>query len=134
MINRPEKPCRDDYPDELMKALFKLPMQPENLYNAIFAPKLPYSKYTCDAMCHVNYWLPKCGCYVFDEIWLHAGKPNQTIVCPRHGENCTSGEQTIRATPISEIEKCECFPKCSGYRFRLAAHDKINYGVGMHAY
>lgn len=130
-INRPENPCRDDYPDGLLKALLKLPMHPTDLNNPIFAPDLPYSEYTCNAMCHTNYWLPKCNCYVYDEIWLYAGKPGQTMVCPRRAENCTSSEETIHKTPISEIYQCKCYPKCSGYRFRLAAHDKMNFGIGM---
>lgn len=131
MINRTEKPCRNDYPENLWKEFLKFQIDPQYLYNPIFAPDLPYSEYTCNAMCHVKYWLQKCGCYVFDEIWFYAGKPSNTIVCQSNGEKCTNREETIQKTPMTEIKKCECFPKCSGYRFRLGPYFKMHYGVGM---
>lgn len=133
-INRLENPCRDEYPDELLKALLKLPMHPTNLYNSIFAPELPYNDYMCNLMCHTNYWLPKCNCYVYYEIWFYAGRPNNTIVCPKCGLNCTSSKQTIQETPTLEIDKCKCYPKCRGYRFRLIVQEKQKYGVGKYEY
>jgi len=60
--------------------------------------------------------------------------PNHTLVCPEQGENCTSSEETTQKTPITEIEQCECFPKCSGYRFRLAAHEKLSFELGTRVY
>lgn len=41
-IDRPASPCQNEYPPEL-KSLLLFPVKPENLYNSILAPELPYS-------------------------------------------------------------------------------------------
>lgn len=71
-IDRPESPCRNDYPADLRK-LVETPLKPEWLYNAMLAPKLPYDQRVCDNMCLVNHWFPKCHCIMSYDVWYYAG-------------------------------------------------------------
>lgn len=52
-INRSESPCRDDYPPE-MKAVLKDKLKPEDLFNSILAPNLPYDPGTCESLCVIK--------------------------------------------------------------------------------
>lgn len=128
LINRQGSPCRNDYPPEL-ETLLKKPIAPQSLYNPVFAPDLPYDVETCKLMCSTKYWLPKCGCFPFPEIWRYAGKPANLTQCLPFGEN--SSQCFNPSTPSEIIKACHCFPKCVGYRFRVVAAEKIHHEEGI---
>lgn len=127
LINRSSSPCRDDYPETLRK-LTKEPMTPDHFYNGFLAPKLPYDPITCEDMCASRYWQEFCNCFVSSDVWLHAGKPDKIPMCSDYGTKCT--RSTAYETPTEVITNCQCYPKCEGYRFRVVAKDKTNYGQG----
>ena len=125
--NRENSPCRDEYPESL-KTMLANPMPESLFYNPLNAPNLPYDPNTCGNLCDAKYYLPKCGCYINVESWIYAGKPENATVCPFVTKNQTCN-QNLRAPP-TEISKCECYQKCTSYKFRLVAADKIKYSLG----
>lgn len=126
LMNQKQSPCRDDYPEDL-KSLLKQPMEVENYNNPVFVPRLPYDEETCEQLCAVKYWLPKCGCYVSKIAWKYAGSPANVTVCEESGINCTID---WLHTPLDVFKECNCFKKCNQYRFRVVGDDKIRYSVG----
>lgn len=83
--NRPERPCRTDFPPDIAKMHMKS-LPPDVLYNAIFAPSLPYDQALCHLGCQAKYWLPICSCYVNFPTFLYAGMPNDSLACPMLSE------------------------------------------------
>ena len=80
LLNRSTSLCRDDYPEQI-KSMFNATMTPDLFYNPAYAPNLPYDPWICKTMCISNYWLPKCGCYIYPEAWLYAGKSADITPC-----------------------------------------------------
>lgn len=126
LINRTDRPCRDDYPDAL-KMMLKKQMTTNLFYNPIFAPNLPYSQETCRKLCEENFWLSKCSCYGNPAVRLYAGQP-ENMTCPEYGPNCTLNEDY--KIPSDTINECKCYPTCKSYRFHVAGDDKIRYSYG----
>lgn len=120
-------PCREDYP-AIIQQMLPEHMDASLFYNSINAPYLPYDQETCVTLCETKYWLHLCGCYGSIESWRYAGKPANTTVCPRVANNCTTS--IISRAPPAEVSKCECYPKCTSYKFHLIAADKIKYSLG----
>lgn len=103
-------------------------MTPDDLFNAVFAPNLPYDDKTCEKLCAANYFLPKCKCFVSATAWKYSGSPEGIPVCPKVGKNCTSDWEK---TNDSVFNACKCFKKCTNYQFRVVGLDKIRYSLGM---
>lgn len=132
-IDRSDSPCRNDYPLEL-KQLLKDPLEPKDLYNAALAPSLPYDPRTCESICATKYWLSKCNCIMFPEVYLYAGSPENLVVCP--AENVNDPNDTCvyynaeLALPPNEYTKCKCYKRCQGYEFTIVGYDKIRHSLG----
>lgn len=127
LLDRPNSHCRNDYPDEL-KALLKLPITPNRLFNAMLVPNLPYDKLTCNKLCSSKYWLQKCGCFVDSEIWGYAGQPENSSLCANTVNNCSRSNGF--ETPTAVLAECKCYEKCSSFQFRITGTNKIRYSYG----
>lgn len=133
--HRSESPCRIDYPTKLKK-LLKEPLDPSDLQNSIFAPNLPYDQNTCNLLCTVDYWLPKCNCMMNENVWRYAGKPKSIAKCPYAAVdikyldyNCTI-DNIMERTPPAAFAKCECWTSCEGYTFEVNGYEKIHHSFG----
>lgn len=115
LTNKPDSPCNlGGYPDELL-AMVKSPLTPENLYNGIFAPDLPYDYRTCKQLCTAKKWLEKCQCHPYESTHMYTGRLYE--MCPETGNNhrCTM-EQFQSFPPLNDSE-CQCYEKCQGYTY-----------------
>lgn len=138
--NRAESPCRNDYPADLKK-LLKSRLEPNWLNNAILAPNLPYDQRICDDLCVVNYWLPKCNCWMSEDVWYYVGgAENKSLtLCEeeyesqaeklRNKDKCVRETSQLR-TPVGEFARCQCYKRCDGYSFMVAAYDKYRLNIG----
>lgn len=126
LIDRLDSPCRNDYPEELKNLLMK-PMKPENLYNAMLTPNLPYNKRVCEELCVINYWLPIRNCVMSSEILEYVKAHNNG--------NLSSCDDDIllryRTTPIDIFVGCKCYKRCKGDEFIVSASDKIHHDAGI---
>lgn len=135
LINRPESPCRKDYPSKLKK-LIMTPQKPQWLYNAMLAPNLPYDRRVCDNLCMVNYWLPICNCVISSDIYSYAGGIDNHSVAQCSLDITENGNKTCvpffasSLTPITEFAQCKCHKRCDGYSFMVSAYDKHRLRVG----
>lgn len=134
LINQAESPCRNDYPTDL-KVLLPTAINPANLFNAMFAPDLPYDQRICEELCVVKYWLPICNCFVSYDIWRYVGGTENISLkyCSFESENevgdC-SRTDVYSLTPAKEFDRCECFGRCEGYQFAVTAYDKFRHRLG----
>lgn len=131
LLNRPDSPCRTDYPSELKK-LLKNPLEPTDLYNSILAPNLPYDEDICAALCYDNYWLSQCNCYMHYDILKYSGKPKTDLCLLEHENkdpNCTISLFNPN-TPLEALAGCNCWKKCEGYAFEVTGYDKTQIDFG----
>lgn len=126
LIDRFASPCRNDYPKEL-KSLLVSPMRPENLYNSILIPNLPYDKRICEELCIVNYWLPIVSCVMSYDILKYV---RRTTYNNGNLSMCEFIWWRYRATPVGILDDCKCYNPCNGHEFVVSASDKICHNGG----
>lgn len=133
LLDRSESPCLYDYPSEL-KELLQNPIQPEDFFNSILAPDLPYDPGTCEDMCVVKHWLPICNCFMSVVIWYYAGGARMNYsICPdfkaKGAEtNCIS--KNIYQRTRDQMTRCKCYKRCEGNAIMVTAYDKIQHKLG----
>lgn len=134
-LSRADSPCRYDYPEKLKKIL-KNPLEPSDLYNSMLAPNLPYDQDLCENLCTANYWLPKCNCMIYSDIWNYAGQLNSTMpLCKAKTdlqntvENCTKSQKTVQI-PAAALADCQCSKSCQEFSFEVIGYDRSYHDYG----
>lgn len=129
-IDRESNRCRNEYPLNVSK-IIKEKLEPEDLFNPIFAPNLPYDELTCSRLCAAAYWLLKCKCYMSFMSYRYAGSPKHLPTCVRGSKtvNCSKQHAEI-STPPEVIEACECYPQCQEHSYYIINEQRQRYALG----
>lgn len=131
-IDRKMSRCRNDYPN-VVKKIVKDVLSPKDMFNAIFAPYLPYDSVTCKRLCKAAFWLPVCHCYMSWMSYRYAGSPANMTSCvswSANQGNCTKWHADTE-TPTEVLTACQCFAKCKEEEFYVVNVQRHRYSIGM---
>lgn len=131
-IDRETSRCRQEYLPAVTR-IVKPVLEPKDLFNAIFAPTLPYDQLTCDRLCTAKYWLPKCNCYMSWMSHRYAGSPANMTSCASWSDdatvNCTKWHGNTE-TPSEVLTACECYPQCEEQSYNIVNEQRQRYTLG----